>query len=154
VYLSLYLKGTYLSDLFDLNMKSDEIMDLLEHFDMEVVYEFDRLGEGTPDSYSTSSHEEGFEFRFDEHQVLETIWCHIRERDEFSPIEVSCIGVYLPASMSEARNHANSTGERITESEPDEGSSSWIRVERAQLWVHYQFDDGKLSLVTLMRPWR
>lgn len=44
-----YLNGAHLVDFHDLHMKSDEVMDLLERFGIDVIYDFDRLREGTPD---------------------------------------------------------------------------------------------------------
>lgn len=49
-----YLNGTHLVELHTLNMKSDEIIDLLERFKIDVIYDFDRLREGTADQYSAS----------------------------------------------------------------------------------------------------
>ena len=148
-----YLNGTHLVDLHQREMKSDDIIDFLERFKMEVIYDFDRLHEGTPDRYSASSLAEGFELRFDEHQIMDTIWCYIRPRRRFAAIDPTTIGVYIPASHSDAKRHATQNEKRFTESTPESSSSSYVRVERESLWIHYEFSGGALSLVTLMRPW-
>lgn len=62
----------------------DALMELLEHHDMEVVYQFDRLHENTPDACSSAARSAGFELRFNERQSLETIWCHMKARDGFA----------------------------------------------------------------------
>jgi hypothetical protein len=46
MHLQNYLNGTHLADLHGLNLKSDEVIDLLERFKMDVIYDFDRLHEG------------------------------------------------------------------------------------------------------------
>ena len=148
-----YLNGTHLVDLHQRELKSDDIIGLLERFEMDVIYVFDRLHEGTPDQYSVSSHAEGFEMRFDEHQVLDTIWCYIRPRGRFAAIDPTTIGVFGPASHSDAKRHATQAEKKFSESAPEAGSSSYVRVERESLWIHYEFSGGTLSLVTLMRPW-
>jgi hypothetical protein len=153
MHLSNYLNGTVLSDIFGLNLKSDEVIDLLERFEMSVVYDFDRLREGTPDQYSSAARTEGFELRFDDRQVLETIWCYTRERNGFSTIDSICIGAFIPASLAEAKGHAIATGQVFSESSNGNGASSWIRFEGADMWTHFEFVDGNLSLITLMRPW-
>lgn len=150
--LSNYLNGASLKDFFELNLKSVEIIHLLERFDLDVIYRFDRFHEGTPDSYSASAHGEGFEFQFDDEQVLETIWCYIRERDGFSQIESDAIGTFVPSSFQAAKSHAIASG--WTFSEPAEAcAKTWLRLEEPGLWTHYEFVDGALSLITLMRPW-
>jgi hypothetical protein len=149
VQLRSYLNGTHLVDLHALNMKSDEIVDLLERFEMDVIYDFDRLREGTPDQYSASAPDEGFELRFDERQVLSTIWCYVRPRGNFARIDPETIGVFLPESWSDATRYATSTASKVSEN-----VGAWLRIERDQLWVHYEFAGDSLSLVALMSPWR
>jgi hypothetical protein len=149
VQLSGYLNGTHLVDLHTLNMKSDEVIDLLEHFEVDIIYDFDRLREGTPDQYSASVPDEGFELRFDESQVLTTIWCYIRPHGQFAPIDPGAVGIYLPESWSDAKRYALSVNSSVSES-----PGAWLRIERGNLWVHYEFAADELSLVTLMSPWQ
>ncbi|XHS78568.1 hypothetical protein ACFJGW_00950 [Burkholderiaceae bacterium UC74_6] len=148
--LSSYLNGTTLKDLFELNLKSDEVTDLLDRFDMDVVYHFDRLREGTADYYSSSARAEGFELRFDDRQVLETIWCYVRERSGFSRMESECIGCFVPGTREEMRARVIASGQRFSES----ADGDWLRVEDDEVWTHYEFSSGGLALITLMRPWR
>jgi hypothetical protein len=146
-----YLNGTHLVGYHEQRLKSEEVIELLTHLDIDVVYQFDRLQEGTPDTYTASSQSQGFEFRFDEKQVLDTIWCYIRPRGRFVAIDSTTIGVFIPGSHAEAKRHAQKSEKRFSESEPK--PSSHVRIERESLWIHYEFTDGALSLVTLMRPW-
>ena len=147
-----YLNGAHLVDFHRLKMKSDDVIDLLERFDVDVIYDFDRLHEGTPDHYSAASMAEGFELRFDENQIVDTIWCYVRPRGHFSAIDATTIGVFIPASLSDARRHAAESEKRFSESKPESGPQSWLRIERESLWIHYEFSGGTLSLVTLMTP--
>ena len=148
-----YRNDSKLKELFGLHLKSSEVIDLLETSGMDVIYQFDRLNEGVSDSYSSASPAEGFEFRFDERQVLETIWCYIRQRDGFSKIDSNCIGTFIPSSLTEVKAHAVATGQRYSESLTGSAERTWLRLEEAAMWTHYEFIDGELSLVTLMRPW-
>ena len=107
-----FLNGTHLVAFHAQSMKSDDVIDLLERFDMDVIYRFDRTHEGTPDEYSASAPAEGFELRFDEHQVLDTIFCYIQARGRFSPIDASCIGVPIPKSFAHAGAKPSSRAER------------------------------------------
>jgi hypothetical protein len=131
-----YLNGAHLVDLYHSALKSDDIIGLLGRLKMDVIYDFDRLNEGTPDRYSASSPTDGFEIQFDEHQILDTIWCYIRPRGRFAAIDATTIGVAVPASHVEARRHAIESEKRFTESKPEAGSYSWLRIERESLWVH------------------
>ena len=147
-----YLNGSHLIDYHNQALKSDDVVKLLERFGLEVIYRFDRLSEGTPDAYSVSAESEGFELRFDEHQTLETLWCYIRKRGSFSPIEPDCIGVFIPDSLAAARRHAKSGGHPSQEG-GSESAKAYVRIDGPRASVHYEFDKGKLSLVTIMRPW-
>jgi hypothetical protein len=114
---------------------------------MDVIYNFDRLHEGTPDQYSAAAPDEGFELGFDERQVLTTIWCYIRARNQFAPIEPEMVGVYSPETWADAKEYALSENARHSEN-----PGAWLRIERDELWVHYEFSGDVLALVTLMSP--
>lgn len=131
------------------NLKSDPVIEVLEHFDMDVIYDFDRLHENTPDSYSSSATSAGFEFRFDERQVLSVIWCYVRPRSGFTAIDKDIIGVPHFRDFAEAKSHAVKNGIKTSQSKDDAG---WIRLEHDNMWVHYEFAGGQLALVTLTRP--
>ncbi|WP_028104296.1 hypothetical protein [Pseudoduganella violaceinigra] len=139
-----------LANYLGLNLKSDEVIELLDSLDMQVVYDFDRLHENTPDSYSSSSKSTGFELRFNETQVLETIWCYMQPRHGFTQIDSGSVGVPVYASFEMAQSAAREL--RIKTSEPREGKA-WIRLELENVWHHYEFDDQGLALITLMLPW-
>jgi hypothetical protein len=116
---------------------------------MAVVYDFDRLHENTTDSYNASAHAAGFEFRFNESQILETIWCYIQGRDGFEPIDPAVVGVPLYRTFEAARSAAKELG--MTAKEAPNGAA-WIRFDVDGLRHHYEFSSGQLALVTLMRP--
>ena len=132
-------------------LKDDAVIELLEHYDMEVIYQFDRLHENTADAYSSAAKSAGFELRFNEHQILETIWCYVKARDGFTPVDTSILGVPYYNSFKEASKAAEVSGVRV--SRPPAGSEAWIRLDEDCIWLHYEFVDGALSLVTLMLPW-
>jgi hypothetical protein len=132
-------------------LKDDEVIELLEHYDMKVIYEFDRLHENTADAYSSSAKDAGFEFRFNEHQVLETIWCYVKERHGFTAVDVGILGVPCYSSFAEAVNSVEASRLRLTK--PPSGSEAWIRLEDEKMWRHYEFLNEELALVTLMLPW-
>jgi hypothetical protein len=89
--------------LLDLNMKSDEVIEVLEHFDLKVVYDFDRLHENTDDLYWASAHQAGFELRFNQRQVLDTVFLYVLPRGEFMRIDPSLAGVPFHGSFGEAK---------------------------------------------------
>lgn len=144
-----------LIEYLGLSLKDDAVVDLLETYDMDVIYDFDRLHENQPDRYNTSARSDGFEMRFDADQVLGTIWCYVTPRDRFEAIDPLRIGVPIYASPAEGRDAAEAAGWRYTQS-PDDGASAdgYIRIEHASQWHHYEYRGGVLTLITLMRPWR
>ena len=58
-------------------LKDDDVIAILEGFEMEVVYDFDRLHEGQPDKYWASSEPAGFQLGFDAGQTLYICFLHI-----------------------------------------------------------------------------
>jgi hypothetical protein len=138
-----------LIDYIGKSLKSDDVIEVLEHFDMSVIYDFDRLHENTADSYRSSARSAGFEFRFDAHQILCTIWGYIQPRSGFSAIDEAMLGAPCFPTFTEAELHAEKAGIRTSQSKD---GSSWIRFEHDNTsWIHYQFSDGQLALVTFMR---
>ncbi|MEX2607889.1 MAG: hypothetical protein WD708_11130 [Kiritimatiellia bacterium] len=55
-------------DLLGKQLKSDDVIDILERDALDVVYAFDRLHENQPDEYWVSSRAEGIQMRFKPHQ--------------------------------------------------------------------------------------
>ena len=51
-------------------LKDNDVIDILEGFEMEIVYDFDRLHEGQPDKYWASAKQAGFQLGFDADQSL------------------------------------------------------------------------------------
>ena len=131
--------------LIDLQLKSEEIIDVLERHDMEVVYQFDRDFEGADDEYQSSSASGGFEFVFDATQRLATVFLYIRPRGEFAAIDVASIDVPVYPCIDAARDAFENGGDAIRQGD------GWIKAFVAGVWRHYEFDDGELSLITLMR---
>jgi hypothetical protein len=144
--------GQYtLTSFFGQVLKSRDVVDLLERFELDVIYDFDRVQEGTPDAYHVSAHELGLEMKFDEKQILETLWCYVKPRGKFAAIERECIGVFIPKTHAEAKGLAIKSGNPYQSD--DSGESTYVRLDGPTMWVHYEFVRGELSLVTIMRPW-
>jgi hypothetical protein len=128
-------------------LKSDSVIEILEHFDMEVIYDFDRLRENTPDSYSSSAGEAGFELRFNEQQILDTIRCYIQPRSGFSSVNKEIVGAPILENFLDARSYAHASGVRASESKDE---ASWFRLAYETLWIHYEFSGSRLGLITFM----
>lgn len=138
-----------LFDYVGKSLKSDDVIEVLERFDMSVIYDFDRLHENTADSYSSSARSGGFEFRFDEHKILCTIWAYIQPQTGFSAIDEAMLGARCFQTLTEAALHAEKAGIKTSQSKD---GSSWIRFEHDHApWIHYQFSQSQLTLVTFMR---
>ena len=70
-------------------LKSDEIIKILEHWDVDVIYSFDRDHENLPDEYSAAVPQEGFELVFDDEQSLKTAFVYVIATDGFEPADLS-----------------------------------------------------------------
>lgn len=136
-----------LSSLIELSLKSDEVVDVLEHYEISVIYDFDRLNENIPDIYWASSPEGGFELRFDEEQVLISIFMYVVPREEFSAIDPALVGAPLYGTFREANAAFEASGIPFRTSANGQG---WIKGNFKDHSVHYEFGpSGALSLVTV-----
>ncbi|MBS0567200.1 MAG: hypothetical protein JSS59_07275 [Proteobacteria bacterium] len=129
-------------------LKDDSIIELLEDYDVDVIYAFDRFHENTPDVYWAAIRSIGVQFRFNERQALSTIFCYIAARDGFKAVAEDVVGVpiYKSFQLAEQACLANAAA---YEASP---TKSWLKVLGKSHHVHYEFGDGVLSLVTLMLP--
>ena len=142
------MQNLKLNGLLDLALKSDEIVEVLESFDLDVVYDFDRLNEGTADAYWVAAHEAGFQLRFDERQVLKTVFVYAKPRDGFSEVDPSIVGVPFYPTFHDAQRAFEVAGVKFTFGTP---SHPWIKGQLAEYSAHYEFNiGGELTLITLM----
>jgi hypothetical protein len=132
-------------------LKSDELLDLLETYDIEVIYDFDRTHENIPDQYWATAHELGMQLRFDEHQVLRTIFLSLTQEGGFTPTDLRQSDIQLFESKQEVRNFAAENGIATSEGETEFFGSKhdWIRLDYSGHSVHYDFGGGPLRKVTL-----
>jgi hypothetical protein len=136
-------------------LKDGSVLELLEHQDMEVVYRFDRLHENSHDEYTAAARDAGFELRFDENQMLKTIFCYVQGRDGFSAIDQSIVGATIFESLAEAKAAAEKdvVGYKHNDGMDFLGRRlSWISFERANRKFHYEYSPSGLSLITLSNP--
>ncbi len=129
-------------------LKSDEIISLLELHGASVIYDFDRLNENSSDVYWASLREVGLQLRFNENQLLDTIFCYIQPREEFFSVSPADIGVPIFDSRQQAELALRASGTRYTSS--PNPHFDWVRASGRSYDVHYEFKDGRLAMVTLM----
>src|SRR5438876_10511372 len=96
------------------HLKDDVVMEVLEDEDIEVIYDFDRLHENTPDKYWASSKRLGFRLRFDASQMLDVIFLYAMSLDGFAQIDRADCDVPLFSSIAEAEAYGAERGARIT----------------------------------------
>jgi hypothetical protein len=128
-------------------LKDDAVIEFLEQDDVKVVYDFDRLHENSPDRYWASLKKVGIELRFNEHQVLDTAFCFVEQRNDFNPVAPAQVGAPLFASFEIAKETCERSGLMYKTSA---NSTLWLKVLGASHDTHYEFKAGRLSKVTLM----
>ena len=136
-------------ELLGTDLKSDFIIDLLETYDAEVFYDFDRLHEGTPDTYRTSIPKLGLEFVFNEEQKLRTLFIRPVEIETWNPFDEK--GIIKFSSKSEALGYAKKSGILIKEGKAVfmAEEKDWIKFEYETYGIHYEFVDASLKMITL-----
>ena len=124
-------------------LKSDTIVEILEHFSMEVVYDFDRLREGTDDRYWSEAKAQGFQFRFNKDQRLDVIFLYAAPSSGFSCADVGAMDVPTYPTLESARAEFERGGI------PFKAGAGYIKALLGSHSRHYEFRDGVLSLITL-----
>lgn len=145
-----------LADYLGKQLKSEEVVDLIEANGLEVVYEIDRLREGAPDSYHVSDKSTGFQMLFDESQRVQTIFCYAQPEGGFSAIEPAIVGVPFLHSIAEVEATGRTMECEFSSKEGIEflgRELSWAKLTfGARAW-HYEFENAALRKITLMEGW-
>jgi len=129
-------------NLLGRKLKSGPINDLFEMYRVDVIYQYDRLDENEADHYSAAIEELGLEFSFDTSQVLQTIF--ITSEHSFSGIQrfgsIKAVEKYcLEHSLSFEKGTSKFLGI----------FREWIKVSYSNHYLHYEFQDSVLDMVTL-----
>lgn len=141
-----------LSSLLGLKLKDDEVLEILEGFEIaDVVYGFDRTHENIDDVYWAPAKASGFQFRFNKDQILDTVFCYIVADEGFSPISPDIIGATIYRTFDEAEADCRANGLSYTVSDP-KWPKKWLRIDAPELRTHYQFKNGVLFRITLSEP--
>jgi len=141
------------SQLLGNQLKDDSITELLEHYDIDVTYDFDRTNEGMEDVYWAASRENGFQFRFNEAQQLDVVFLYLVPLEGFTPIPFGEIDVPIYDSFSAAKSAFTKEGLNFVISPSDDPNDDWyqrwIKATRGSCTTHYEFEDKKLRMITL-----
>ena len=134
-------------------LKDDEVIDLLEDFEMPVIYDFDRLHEGQPDRYWAAAKQAGIQLRFDESQTLDVVFLYIVPDEGFAGYNLGDSDVPIFASVSEVQSFGETRQLQIDKgrSELFGATQDWIRLGFGPYFIHYAFHAGSLARVTVMR---
>lgn len=135
------------------HLKGDDVIEVLEAFDMKVTYDFDRLNEGQPDAFWAESKPDGFQLRFDASQTLDTIFLHVAPSDSFAAISPSRCEVPLFSNVIEAKAYGGSEHLKVATGSSDflGVHRDWVRIESAEHSTHYEFHEGTLAMITVSR---
>ncbi len=115
-------------------------MDILEIFDVEVIYDCDRLHENMPDAYWAHFKKQGFLLNFDAEQKLSTIFLYLEYLEGFTPIAIDQLeDIQVFRDVEEVKSHATLHGFVFKQGEPrDEASTarSWARFDSSTTAIH------------------
>ncbi len=132
------------------------MLEFLEDYDVTVNYDFDRTHENMPDVYWGESKEEGVLLRFDENQVLGTIFLYLESKEEFHPIAYSNIeDIQLFGNGAEVEAYCSTIGAKLKKGRGSVGGglqTTWARIDGEATSIHYEFVENRLSRVTIMTP--
>ncbi|HBY84968.1 MAG TPA: hypothetical protein DEO86_03755 [Colwellia sp.] len=143
-------------------LKSDSVIEFLESFDMEVVYNFDRTNEGLFDEYYSTSEEHGIELQFNDEQKLETIFLTCLDTETFrkhSFVDGDLdFPVFRTCEKAKSEFESLNVEHKFKESKwvkcfPNVGHTPWLKGFNDAGYIHYQFNiDGLLKRICLHNP--
>ena len=142
------------SELLGRRLKDDEIIEVLEDRQIDVVYGFDKSHENMDDIYWASAKTDGFLFRFDKDQVLNTIFLYVEPSEGFNAISRSEIDVRIFQTYDAAEEYfkANRVLYNVSSGRPGtEKYKWWIKADCDSYYCHYEFKDGKIFRITLIK---
>ena len=136
-------------------LKDDAVMELLELWDCDVIYDFDRLHENTPDQYWASAKSEGLQLRFDEDQVLQCVFAHVAPShdDDFSAADLASTDIPWFRSIEDVVTYAESNRLQTTAGRGVlfDQVRDWVKIDCGNHSIHYEFRNGSLGLVTVSK---
>lgn len=139
-------------NLLGSHLKSDELCDLFETYDVQVVYAYDRNHEGLQDAYHAEIPDLGLQFVFDDNQLVRTLFVKPAEAGAgYNPFAQGEDKPALFPTKADALRHAITTTTAYTEGVADflgEGRD-WIRLEYDTHSVHYEYTKERLRMITL-----
>jgi hypothetical protein len=134
-------------------LKDDGIVERLDDWDVEVIYDFDRTHENIEDVYWAQAKDLGITMRFDQTQTLNTVFIYLKPIDGHTPFSPSNLeDVHAFNTVSEVEQHAVERGIAFRKSFRPDGlppAGEWIRLEYPQHRVHYDFREGDLHILTI-----
>lgn len=133
-------------------LKDEQVVEVLENFDISVTYDFDRLHENIDDLYWAESKEAGFQFRFNKDQVLDVVFIYLVQREGFSAIDRSLFDIKIFETFDEAESACLVAKTPYKASAGEPGSKSykwWIKLDHDLYTAHYQFKEEKVIMLTL-----
>jgi len=123
-----------------MSLKSDEVIDFLEVYDLAVQYHFDRLHESESDSYTVASEDLALELRFDADQRCTVMFI----RDPAAALARELVAFPLLKSPAEVEAYAKANALTLRR------GPSWLRCDGAARALHYEFAGDQLKMVTVM----
>jgi hypothetical protein len=146
--------------LLGLHLKDDRVIDILETYNMQVIYDFDRDHENIADIYWAHAWEAGFLLRFDENQKLRTVYLYVIADEGHEAVQRDIVDVAVYETFDDAERAFKASGNTYEQSSGEPGDflrsegivsmhKLWIKVNRGRYSAHYQFANGKISRVTL-----
>jgi hypothetical protein len=87
-------------------LKDDVIIKLLDDWDVEVTYDFDRSHENIEDVYWAQAKDHGITMRFDEKQTLDTVFVYLEPIDGHTPVSPAILEDVHPLNtISDVEQH-------------------------------------------------
>ncbi|GGD62757.1 hypothetical protein [Lacimicrobium alkaliphilum] len=141
-------------ELIGISLKSDILLDLFETYDVDVVYRYDRNHEGMDDEFTAEIPDMGLEFLFNSSQELTTLFMRNVKHSGFNPFDDPDprrvpfnTGI---EAMEWAKEQSIDAQYQESKTDPLFGEiPEWVKLNFETFFIHYQFENGSVTMVTL-----
>ncbi len=131
------------------HLKSKLVIEMLNWLNFDVVYEFDRSNGGMDDCYWAGTKESGILFKFNQNQILETVFIHLSGSRDYDDVDRSLLDTRIYESVEEAENHFSQSKCTFKSGSASEGKNQWVNVFSENTKINYLFVGGQACKITV-----
>ncbi len=119
-------------DYIGLSIKSDEFIEVLEAYDLKVIYDYDRTHENMDDVYWIHDYDNGCTFQANQDQIVVVAFIYLRALEDHKAFHWLISGITIDKNEIKELGNPTKTGTYK--------GQSWVRYDEKNISTHYSWD--------------